>query len=78
MEAGSDWGSAFALSPKVFIPFFAGLIGFGVTWAATGEFNGEALAVLLATLGYGILGVAAPPAANVTQSEVAAISRKRS
>jgi hypothetical protein len=78
MEASDSWSTAFALSPKVVIPFLAGLIGFGVTWVVSGEFNDEALAVLIATLGYGILGVAVPPAANVTQSEVAEISRKRS
>lgn len=68
----------FDVSPKVLTPFFAGLIAFAVTWVTSGSFDGPALAVLLATLGYAVLGVAAPPAPNVSQSEVQEISRKRS
>jgi hypothetical protein len=67
----------FNLSPKVTVPFVTGLIAFAVTWVSTGSFDGPTLAVLLATFGYAVLGVAAPPAPLVKQAEVNALSRQR-
>jgi hypothetical protein len=65
------------VSPKVAVPFLAGLIGWAVTWISTGHFDGAALAVLAATLGYGLLGVAAPPAVGVKQKQVTRLVHRR-
>lgn len=78
MEASDSWSGAFTFSPKVVVPFLVGLIGWVVTGITSGFFDTANLTVLIATLAYSILGVAAPPAANVNQADVMALSRKRS
>lgn len=72
MEVGYSWN----LSPKVVLPFLAGLIGFATTWAITGDFDKDALVILISTLAYGVIGVAVPPAPGVTQEDVANIPRR--
>lgn len=77
MEASDNWSGAFNFSPKVVVPFLAGLIAWAVTGLTAGFFDTTNLVVLIATLGYSVLGVAAPPAANVNQADVVALSAKR-
>lgn len=64
------------LSPKVLAPFVAGLAAFVISWITSGSFDGATLTILISTFVYATLGVAAPPAVGVRQSDVERLRRR--
>lgn len=68
--------STLNLSPKVLAPFVAGLAAFVISWITSGSFDGATLTILVSTFVYAALGVAAPPAAGVTQRQVEGLRRR--
>ena len=77
-ETWGEYGTSVLarLSPKVVIPFIVGLIGITIYGIADG-FDTPQLIGYITTFVFGVLGVAAPPAAAVSQSEVAAYSKTK-
>jgi hypothetical protein len=74
-ETWGEYGGAVLgrLSPKVVIPFVVALAGTLIY----GEFDTPQIVALITTFVVGVLGVAAPPAPAVSQSEVAAYSKAK-
>lgn len=64
-----SWLTGLGISPKVADPFIAGLLAVVVTWITSGSFDLDQVKLLIVTFAYGILGVAAPPAADAIQTK---------
>jgi hypothetical protein len=78
-ETWGEYGGAVLgrLSPKVVIPFVVALAGTLIYALIEGEFDTPQIVALITTFVVGVLGVAAPPAPAVSQSEVAAYSKAK-
>lgn len=71
-----ELGAKIGISPKLLDPFIGGTVYIVAAWALGGQpFDLEGLKTLGFILVLGALGLAAPPAPNVKQAEVEALSK---